>query len=54
MRSSSSSWRDVGFDRSGMTPHRLAVLPGVTHYDINDTPALAAAVIPFLDGADAR
>jgi hypothetical protein len=54
MRSSSSSWRDVGFDRSGMTPHRLAVLPGGTHYDINDTPALAAAVIPFLDGADAR
>jgi hypothetical protein len=46
--------RDAGFDRSGMTPHRLAVLPGVTHYDINDTPALAAAVIPFLDGADAR
>jgi pimeloyl-ACP methyl ester carboxylesterase len=35
--------RDAGFDRSGMT-----------HYDINDTPALAAAVIPFLDGADAR
>ena len=54
MRASSSSWRDAGFDRSGMTPHRLAVLPGVTHYDINDTPALAAAVIPFLDGADAR
>lgn len=46
--------RDAGFDRSGMTPHRLAVLPGVTHYDISDTPALAAAVIPFLDGADAR
>jgi pimeloyl-ACP methyl ester carboxylesterase len=43
--------RDAGFDRSGMTPHRLAILPGVTHYDINTTSALAQAVIPFLDGA---
>jgi pimeloyl-ACP methyl ester carboxylesterase len=41
--------RDANFDRSGMTQHRLAVLPGVTHYDINVTPALSAAVIPFLD-----
>jgi pimeloyl-ACP methyl ester carboxylesterase len=43
--------RDGGWDRSGMTHHRLAILPGVTHYDINFTPALSAAVIPFLDGA---
>jgi len=43
--------RDAGFDRSGMTKHRLAILPGLTHYDINLSPALAAAVIPFLDGA---
>jgi hypothetical protein len=42
--------RDANFDRSGMTHHRLAVLPGVTHYDINFTPALSAAAIPFLDG----
>jgi len=42
--------RDAGFDRSGMTPHRLAILPGVTHYDINVDPALPAAVIPFLEG----
>ena len=42
--------RDAGFDRSGMTPHRLAILPGATHYDINLQPALADAVIPFLDG----
>jgi len=42
---------DAGWDRSGMTPHRLAILPGVTHYDINVVPALSAAVIPFLDGA---
>jgi hypothetical protein len=34
-----------------MTRHRLAILPGVTHYDINVVPALADAVIPFLDRA---
>ena len=43
--------RDAGWDHSGMTHHRLAILPGVTHYDINAVPALSAAVIPFLDGA---
>jgi pimeloyl-ACP methyl ester carboxylesterase len=43
--------RDAGWDRSGMTRHRLAILPGATHYDINVAPALAQAVIPFLDGA---
>src|SRR5438445_4862410 len=42
---------DAGWDRSGMTQHRLAILPGLTHYDINVAPALSAAVIPFLDGA---
>jgi pimeloyl-ACP methyl ester carboxylesterase len=42
---------DANWDRSGMTHHRLAILPGVTHYDINAVPALSAAVIPFLDGA---
>ena len=41
--------RDANWDRSGMTRHRLAILPGATHYDINMTPALAAAVIPFLE-----
>ncbi len=43
--------RDANWDRSGMTHHRLAILPGVTHYDINEVPALSAAMIPFLDGA---
>ena len=43
--------RDANWDRSGMTKHRLAILPGATHYDINLTPALSAAVVPFLDGA---
>jgi pimeloyl-ACP methyl ester carboxylesterase len=43
--------RDAGFDHSGMTHHRLVILPGLTHYDINLSPAVSAAVIPFLDGA---
>jgi pimeloyl-ACP methyl ester carboxylesterase len=43
--------RDASWDRSGMTHHRLAVLPGATHYDISLQTALSAAVIPFLDGA---
>ena len=42
--------RDAGWDHSGMTHHRLTVLPGVTHYDINVAPALAAAVAPFVEG----
>jgi pimeloyl-ACP methyl ester carboxylesterase len=40
--------RDASWDRSGMTHHRLAILPGVTHYDISVAPALVAAVAPFL------
>jgi pimeloyl-ACP methyl ester carboxylesterase len=40
--------RDASWERSGMTHHRLAILPGATHYDINVLPALSAAVIPFL------
>ena len=43
--------RDANWDRSGMTHHRLAILPGLTHYDINVSPRLSQAVIPFLDGA---
>jgi len=43
--------RDANWDRSGMTHHRLAILPGLTHYDINVAPALSAAVLPFLGGA---
>ncbi len=42
--------RDADWDRSGMTHHRLAVLPGLTHYDINISPALSEAVIPFFSG----
>jgi pimeloyl-ACP methyl ester carboxylesterase len=43
--------RDANWDRTGMTHHRLAILPGLTHYDINVSPTLSQTVIPFLDGA---
>lgn len=41
--------RDAGWDMSGVSNSRLAILPGVTHYTMFAEPALAAAVIPFLD-----
>jgi pimeloyl-ACP methyl ester carboxylesterase len=41
--------RDAGWDGSGMSKARLAILPGLTHYNIVSAPALAAAVVPFLD-----
>ena len=41
--------RDAGWDGSGMTKHRLAILPGLTHYNLFASPLLAAVVKPFLD-----
>jgi pimeloyl-ACP methyl ester carboxylesterase len=41
--------KDAGWDGSGMSTARLAILPGVTHYTIGSSPALAAVVAPFLD-----
>ncbi len=41
--------RDAGWDRSAMTRHSLAILPRLTHYDIDVAPALAATVAAFLD-----
>jgi pimeloyl-ACP methyl ester carboxylesterase len=40
---------DAGLDGSGRPPGQLAILPGLTHYDIAGSPALAAVVGPFLD-----
>jgi pimeloyl-ACP methyl ester carboxylesterase len=45
--------RDGGWDGSGMSQARLAILPGITHYSIFARPELAAAVIPFLDRPEA-
>jgi pimeloyl-ACP methyl ester carboxylesterase len=41
--------QDGGWDGSGMPNARLAILPGVTHYTMAFAPALAPAVIAFLD-----
>lgn len=41
--------RDSGWDGSGHPKSQLAILPGLTHYNIFSAPALAATVIPFLD-----
>jgi pimeloyl-ACP methyl ester carboxylesterase len=40
---------DAGWDGSGMSNARLAVLPATTHYDIFSSPTLASTVTPFLD-----
>lgn len=40
---------DAGWDGSGMSNARLAILPGTTHYTIFASPLLALAVMPFLD-----
>ncbi len=43
--------RDASWDRSQRAPNQLAILPGTTHYDIADSPALAPTVLPFLRDA---
>lgn len=40
---------DAGWDRSGMSRARLAILPGMTHYDIFYSPQMASVIIDFLD-----
>lgn len=43
--------KDAGWDCSGVVASRLCVLPGVTHYDIFNSPALISATKAFLDVA---
>ena len=43
--------RDAGWDGAGMARHRLAILPGVTHYEMTDAPALVDMALAFLEGA---
>jgi pimeloyl-ACP methyl ester carboxylesterase len=40
---------DPGWDGAGMPSARLAILPGTTHYNVIDSPALAPIVTAFLD-----
>lgn len=39
--------RDAGWDGSLPTPSQLAIVPGRTHYNIADTPALPAMIAEF-------
>lgn len=41
--------REPSWDGSGMSTAHLAILPGQTHVSVIQSPALVAAVIPFLD-----
>ncbi|TCS12889.1 alpha/beta hydrolase [Caulobacter sp. BK020] len=43
---------DAGWDGAGMVRHRLAILPGVTHYEMSDAPGLVDAALAFLEGAE--
>ena len=40
---------DAGWDGSGMSNARLAILPAMTHYNIFSSPTLAAVVASFLN-----
>jgi pimeloyl-ACP methyl ester carboxylesterase len=42
--------KDAGWMRENMSQNRLAILPGVTHYELSQTPQLLPAILPFLDG----
>jgi pimeloyl-ACP methyl ester carboxylesterase len=46
--------KDGGLDGSGISKARLAILPGLTHYNILSSPALAPTVTQFLDAAPPR
>lgn len=46
--------QDGGFDGSGVSNARLAVLPGVTHFTILTLPELASTVSPFLGAPTTR
>jgi pimeloyl-ACP methyl ester carboxylesterase len=41
---------DGGWDGAGKARHRLAILPGVTHYEMSDAPGMVEAAVGFLEG----
>jgi pimeloyl-ACP methyl ester carboxylesterase len=41
--------KDAGWDGSGQIASKLAILPGVTHYNMSMSPALVPTAIAFLD-----
>ena len=42
--------RDAGWGGENMSRNRLAILPGLTHYDIFLSPTLSDTALPFLSG----
>jgi len=46
--------KDGGWDGSGISSARLAILPGLTHYTVFASPVLASTVTAFLDGPGAK
>ena len=42
--------RDAGWGGENMSRNRLAILPGLTHYDIFLSPMLSTTALPFLNG----
>jgi pimeloyl-ACP methyl ester carboxylesterase len=46
--------KDPGWDGSGISTTRLAILPGVTHYTIFASPALVTTAVSFLDAATSQ
>ena len=42
--------RDAGWMRENMSQNRLAILPGLTHYETGAAPAMVRPVLPFLTG----
>lgn len=46
--------KDGGWDGSGISTARLAILPGVTHYTVLASPSLGTAVTNFLDAAKGK
>lgn len=43
--------RDADWDGSGITQHRLAILPGLTHYNVFASPLVSTIVVPFLNAS---
>jgi pimeloyl-ACP methyl ester carboxylesterase len=41
--------RDPGWQKEHMAQNRLAILPGVTHYDMGDNPEMAKTALAFID-----
>jgi pimeloyl-ACP methyl ester carboxylesterase len=46
--------KDGGWDGSGIPNARLAILPGLTHYNIFTSPTLVSTVAPFLGASAAK